>query len=158
PFKFTVALDVVPPTTVVGLSSTLETFGTLIVNFADAVVPEKLAVIVAVVFAETGVVGIEKVTDFEPPGTVTDAGTLAAAELLDSVTTVPPAGATSGRVTVPLEVPPPTKVFGMIISDLVAAVTVMFVLNRIPLLEPLIVTVRLSATLLVITLKVAETD
>lgn len=158
PLRFTVALDEAPPATVVGLSVTREMLGTLIVKFAEAVVPEKVAVTVASVLVATGVVGIEKVAEVAPAGTVTDAGTFAADELLDSVTTTPPAGAACGSVTVPFEVPPPTKEFGIITSDLVDTVTLMFVLRRIPLLEPLIVTVRVSETLFVTTLNVAELD
>lgn len=44
----------------------------------------------------------EKVADVEPCGTVTDAGTLAAAFGLESDTTAPPEGAAAIRVTVPV--------------------------------------------------------
>ena len=55
-----------------------------------------------------------KVALWAPAGTVTLAGTVATPLLLlDKVTTVPPAGATSSSVTVPCEVLPPWAEVGL---------------------------------------------
>jgi len=60
----------------------------------------------AVSLMEVGVFTVpvvtEKVADVAPCGTVTDAGTLAAAFGLESDTTAPPEGAAAVRVTVPV--------------------------------------------------------
>lgn len=64
------------------------------VSVADWVTPPPLAEIVDEVEAVTGNVAIAKVALVVPPGTVTEAGTVATAvRLLVSVTTYPPAGA-----------------------------------------------------------------
>ena len=47
-----------------------------------------------------------------PAATVIFAGTVATELLLDKVTTVPPVGAAAARVTVPVELLPPTTVLG----------------------------------------------
>ena len=54
-----------------------------------------------------------------PAATVTLAGTVAAEVLLlDKEITAPPAGAGALRVTVPVEVPPPTTLVGLKASEL----------------------------------------
>jgi hypothetical protein len=70
------------------------------------------------------------VAEVTPAATVTFTGT-AAAELLllSSVTTAPPTGAASPRVTVPVEPVPPVTVVGFIeINEIVGGVTVSEVL------------------------------
>ena len=52
-----------------------------------------------------------------PAGTVTLAGTAAAALLLESATCAPPAGAGPFRVTVPVEALPPVTLVGLRPSD-----------------------------------------
>ena len=52
-----------------------------------------------------------------PAGTVMLAGTVVAAELSDSETAAPPAGAAALNVTVPVEGLPPTTVDGFVDSD-----------------------------------------
>ena len=54
-----------------------------------------------------------KVVEVRPPGTVTDAGTVRAAELLDSETPTPPDGAAWFSDTVQVEVPPVLNAPGM---------------------------------------------
>lgn len=76
------------------------------------VTPAALAVMVTAVDALTCVVVTVNVALGEPSGTVTLAGTLAAALLLDSATVNPPAGATAVRPTIPCEDEPPTTVVG----------------------------------------------
>jgi hypothetical protein len=62
---------------------------------------------------ETDVVETVKVALAPPAGTVTDAGTRAASELLDSATDTPPAGAGVDRVTPACEEPPPITEVGL---------------------------------------------
>ena len=83
----------------------------LIVKVAERDVPLSEAVITAVVVACTCVVLMLKLLDCEPAGTVTLAGTVAAALLL-VIATVVAAWATAVRVTVPVEELPPVTVAG----------------------------------------------
>ncbi len=52
-----------------------------------------------------------------PAATVTDAGTVAALSLLDSVTTIPPVGAALERVTVPVDGDPPRTAAGLTLTE-----------------------------------------
>ena len=73
---------------------------------------------VAAVDAVTTLVLIEKVVLAAPAGTVTLPGTVAAALLLASVTSAPPAGAGPSSVTVPVEFcRPPVTVVGFTESE-----------------------------------------
>ena len=83
------------------------------VSAAVWVTPPALAVIVADVDAVTALVVIGKVAINDPAATVTFAGTLTAALLLDSPTVNPPAGAAAARRTVPCEAVPPVTVVGL---------------------------------------------
>ena len=78
----------------------------LIVNVAERVMPLKAPLIVAVVEALTVVVLTVKFAEDAPAATVTDAGTVADALLLASVTTVAD-GAAALSLTVPCTVLPP---------------------------------------------------
>jgi hypothetical protein len=69
-------------------------------------------VIVAVVTLATAVVVTAKVAVVEPWATVTLAGTVAEALLLERATTAPPVGAAALSVTVPVEPAPPTTLVG----------------------------------------------
>jgi hypothetical protein len=71
-------------------------------------------VIVTLVEAATLLVVTVKLADVLPALTVTDAGTMAAALLLESVTTVPPAGAAVVRVTVPVDEEPAITLPGFV--------------------------------------------
>jgi hypothetical protein len=82
------------------------------VSTAVRVTVANVAEIVAGVDAVTDVVATVKVALVAPAGTVTLAGTDAALELSDSVTTAPPAGAAALRATVPVEELPPTMLAG----------------------------------------------
>src|SRR5262245_8767252 len=123
----TVAVDVLPPVTLVGLSVkeatvTVVAAGGFTVSVADCVTPPADAEIVTGVVAVTAAVVTVKVALEVPAATVTLAGTEATPVLLlDSVTTVPPAGAGALRVTVPWEVLPPVTVAGLSVSDARAA-------------------------------------
>lgn len=75
-------------------------------------------VMVAAVVAVTENVVTVKDALVEPAGTVTLAGTVAAAVLLlDRLTTVPPPGAAPLKVTVPCEDVPPVTLAGLMASD-----------------------------------------
>lgn len=81
----------------------------------------------------TGTVVIVKVAVFCPAGTVTLAGTVAAALVSDRDTTAPPVGAFPFSVTVPVEETPPTTVAGLMLTvDKAAGVTVRFALRLLP--------------------------
>lgn len=67
-----------------------------------------------------GVVAIENETLNWPAGTVTFAGTGAIALLLAKVTTAPPAGAGSLKVTVPVATLPPSRIDGDALIDRIA--------------------------------------
>jgi hypothetical protein len=69
-------------------------------------------VIVAVLDTLTDVVVTVKVALLAPAATVTLAGTVAAAVLLESETTAPPEGAALVNVTVPVDELPPTTLVG----------------------------------------------
>jgi hypothetical protein len=79
------------------------------------VVPFAKAEMVAVPLAPD-TVAIVKPALVCPAATVTLAGTVAAALLLDNVTTVPPLGAAAVRVTVPVELAPAVTVLGFSVS------------------------------------------
>ena len=77
------------------------------------VTPARTAEIVADVACVTDVVVTVKVALVAPAGTVTFAGSVAAAESSESATTRPPAGAGAVSVTVPVEAPPPITLAGL---------------------------------------------
>ena len=83
------------------------------VRVADFVPP----VIVTSVWALTAVVVTVNVPVFWLAATVTVAGTLASALLLNRLTTTPPVGAGPAKVTVPVEGLPPMTVAGLSASD-----------------------------------------
>jgi len=109
----TVPVEFLPPATVEGLSVKEVRTGGLIVRLAVTVVPFRLAEIVAVELVPTGEVFTMKIPIVLPAGTVTVAGGIAALKLLESFTTMPPAGAGPVSVTVPEEVEPPVNVVGV---------------------------------------------
>ena len=74
--------------------------GGLIVSAAVLLAPARAPVMVALTGEGTDVVETVKVALAAPAGTVTDAGTRATEELLDSATETPPAGAGAERVSV----------------------------------------------------------
>ena len=87
--------------------------GGLTVSVAVLVTPASDAEMVAVVAVAGALVATVKVALVAPAGTVTLAGTLAAAALLDKATTAPPLGAALVKVTVPCEAAPPVTLAGL---------------------------------------------
>ena len=83
------------------------------VSAAVLVTPAKTAEMVAEVEAVTEVVVTVKLALVAPASTVTLAGTVAAVELSENVTTAPPVGAAALKVTVPVEEFPPTTLVGL---------------------------------------------
>jgi hypothetical protein len=112
----TVPVEPDPPVTVEGARPTLPILpgpavGALMVKPAVAEFAE-VAVMVAETVEATAVVVTAKVPLVCPAGIVMLAGTVAAALLLERLTRMPPAGATSLKVTVPVEPAPPVSVEG----------------------------------------------
>jgi hypothetical protein len=116
PLNVTVPVEALPLTTLVGLSESAESVTDAVgvtVRAADLRTPPKVAGIVAVAEAVTDVVATVTLAVVAPAGTVTLAGTVAAAWLLDSVTAAPPDGAAPLNVTVAVEELPPTTLVGL---------------------------------------------
>jgi hypothetical protein len=107
----------------------------------------------------TDVVVTVKLPVVAPAGTVTLAGTLAAALLLDSVTAAPPEGAGALSVTVPVEgLPPPTLAGLRDTAESLTPVdgfTVRVVLRVVPSNEAEMVTVLVATTEPVLIVNVA---
>jgi len=79
--------------------------------------PLRLAVIVAEAWLATEVVFTVNVADSRPAGTVTETGTMASPRLLDSFTTIPPAGAAPFNVTAPVVDNPPVTTLGFKLTE-----------------------------------------
>ncbi len=120
--KVTVPIEDVPPTTAAGetVSCNWPTFVMESVAVADF--EPDVAVITAEVTVETTCVAIVNDAVVAPPATVTNAGTPAAVLLLDWYTMSPPAGAALESVTLPVDVKPPTTVFGLRVRPVAAIV------------------------------------
>jgi hypothetical protein len=110
PFSVTVPVTVtlLPPTTVVDESVTLERLAGCIVREAVVDAVPRVAVIVALELEDTATVVIVKVAVLEPEATVTVDGIVALVLLELKLTAVPPVGAAVLRVTVPVKDVPPT--------------------------------------------------
>jgi hypothetical protein len=118
PVRVTVPIEDEPPRTDAGDRTSDEAAGGVTVNVADrVVVPPAMAEMAPEVDALTGTVVTVKVAVVAPAGTVTVAGTDAAALALDSLTTVPAGGAAMEMVTVPVEDGPPTTLVGLSLRD-----------------------------------------
>lgn len=148
----TVPVDVSAELTRVGLRVSPVIPAGVIVNVAGKDAAPSVAVIVGVSVAATALVVTVALAVVDPAGTVTVAGTEALASLELRLTTVPPVGAATLRVTVAVEEDPPRTEVGdrlrpvratgvaVIVSDLVA---------ELPLNVAVMVVVVLVATGLV---------
>jgi hypothetical protein len=117
PVSVTVPVDDVPTGTVVGFNVSDLNEATDTVRVVVRVVPYA-AVIVTEVEDATPVVVIVKVALLEPAAIATLGGTCATdVLLLCRVTTAPPAGAAPVRVTVPVELFPPTTEVGVRVRE-----------------------------------------
>jgi hypothetical protein len=115
----TVANELPPvPTVEVGLR-VIDAGGCWGVNVTCACVltPFQFAVIVAVVFVVTVLVGMPNEAEKLPGATVTCDGGFTEKESLERVTTAPPAGAWPFSITIPPGCAPPLMVLGLIESD-----------------------------------------
>lgn len=113
PFSVTVPVEGAPATRDVGLRTTEAMSAGLTVMFAVAAICCFTAEIVTGVAAATPSVVTVNVADEAPAGTVTEAGTVAAAMFeLERKTGTPPAGAAAEIVTAPVTSLPPTMVVG----------------------------------------------
>jgi uracil phosphoribosyltransferase len=88
PARVTVPVEVTPPTTVVGLNTTLVTVASVTFNVAVTEATESDAVIVVDPFAATGRLVTVAVPVVAPAATVTVAGTVAVVVLLEARFTV----------------------------------------------------------------------
>lgn len=110
--RVTVPVEVLPPTIELGLSERPVITGEATVRTAVLAKPN-VAVIVAPIFAATGLVLTVNVDEVAPAGIVTDAGTIAAGELEVRETEYPPTAAAPPMVTVPVAVSPPATLVGL---------------------------------------------
>jgi hypothetical protein len=115
--RVTVAVDVVPPTTLVGLIVTDVTAGGLITSEADCEDPLYDATTAADVEVATGSVVTTNVEEVVFAGTMTLAGICAAGLLLVRLMVAPPTGAGPFRVTAPSDVPPLVIIVGFSSSE-----------------------------------------
>ena len=115
--RVTVAVVFTPPATDVLASDRAVTLGGLTTSSVVAVAVSSVALIVAVTEFATCVVPTVNVRLIEPAGTVTVAGTVTPARLLESETTIPPVGALLDNVTVPVELLLPTTLDGATETD-----------------------------------------
>ena len=108
PLSVTVPMEEVPPTTEVGDTVKVVSVGGVIVSVAVCEVPARVPVMVADTVEATGVVVIVNVAEVAPAATVTVEGKVALDELEVRLTTEPLGPAAPLRVTVPVELFPPT--------------------------------------------------
>ena len=114
-------VEELPPTTLVGLTVTAESVGDggggFTPSAANSVVLPRVAESWTVVVLDGNVVMV-KLALVAPAATVTLGGTVAAlGRLLVNVTTLPPAGAGLGSVTVPVEGLPPVTLVGLTVNE-----------------------------------------
>ena len=156
PVSVTVPVELFPPTTDVGVLVSADIVGAFTVSVvvrATPYVPES----VTEVFVATGVVVMVKVADREPAAIVTLAGTCAAdVLLLPNVTTAPTDGAAPLRVTVPVELLPPTTGLGDLLTEDNDAAVIVSVALVLPPRVAVMTEVAVEATPRVVTVKVAD--
>jgi hypothetical protein len=116
PDSTTVPVDVNPPMTEFGARLIASRIGGSIVRLALELTPPIVAVSAATVFTATPCVFTWNVVVELPAGITIEPGTIAAAELLETRTDVPPLSAFPSSVTVPVALAPPLISAGLIVS------------------------------------------
>jgi hypothetical protein len=106
-----------PPTTELGVRVTACRTAGLTASVAVCVCPAKVAVIVEVEDAETAAVLTVNVAEVAPLLTVIDAGTIAQALFEERLTVAVLAPTGDAKVTVPVDIPPPTTLAGDNVSN-----------------------------------------
>ena len=117
PEMATVPVADLPPTTVVGNREMLARAGANTARLVCLVVPDRLALTVAVVVEETPEVVTVKVAEVAPAAILAEAGTDTPVPVADSATTTPPDGATRVKATVPVEDVPPVTELGETLTE-----------------------------------------
>jgi len=153
----TVPVDVPPLVTLVGLRVNEVNTGALIASVAVRVIAPEFAVIVAATEVATAVVFTVNVADVAFAATVTEAGSVADAVVLDRATFTPPDGAGPVKVTVPAEEVPPATLVGFTLTDantggLIVSVTVTTTAPKVALT----VAATVATTGVVFTVNVAD--
>jgi len=157
PTNVTVAVALLPPDTVPGVTVRFERDKGLIESDAPIEEDPNFAVIFAVVTVVTGFVVIENVAEVEPPAIVTDAGTEADPDPLLKLIFSPLAGAAEPMSTVPVELLPPNKELGLKVTEASAGAFTVKVPEELLLPSvALIDAVAFAATATVFTVNVAE--
>ncbi len=139
------------------MSVRLDNVGALIIKSAKWDSEFAIAVMRAVRLDATAAVETVKVTEVAPAGTETDAGTDAAASLLERVTGNPPAGAGLEMTIVAVDDAPPASDVGFSVIELrIGARTMSDALTVVPLRVAVTEFVVSEATLSVIAVNVTE--
>lgn len=155
-FRVTVPVDVPPPRTDVGETTTLVGFGAKRVRAPDLDAPFKVAEMLAVVSATTLTVETVKVADLAPAAMDTEAGTVALDLSEARVTVRPLAGAALLRLTVPVDVPPPRREDGLRVTEVTVGAEIVSAPEAAPTgLVPVMFAVTSEATATVVIVKVA---
>lgn len=156
--RVTVPVVEAPPVTVAGLMARIFIVGavTVSVPVTDIALAVAVIVIVAADWTANEVTG--NVAVDEPPGTVTVAGTVPTAVLLEeSVTTNPPVGALPERVMVPVDAVAPTTDVGLNDTPVTTgAVIVRFALAVVLFAVAVMGTVTFDTTPTVVIVKVVD--
>ena len=132
PLKVTVPVAEVPPPTVDGVTVKLMGVGGLIVILAVAKEMPRVALMVAIELAATGIVVMLNVAVVEPAATVTVVGTVALSVFELRETEIPLVGAGPAKVTMPTEIAPPITGVGATLRP----VTVGGVTVRVTVADP----------------------
>jgi len=112
----TVAVEVRPPVTEVGLKLSSDNFGALTKSFVCTELDPAAASTPTLVSVATGDVSMAKVAEVLPAGTETDAASVATPFVDVSDTSNPPAGAFFDKLTVPVAEVPPTTLAGLTLT------------------------------------------
>jgi hypothetical protein len=121
--------------------------GGLITKDAPSEVGVRSAVMAAFVCVATGWVATVKLPAVAPAGIVTVAGTVAAVWLLLSAIVIPPDGAASAIVTVPVEVAPPNSPEGLSVRlERAGGFSVRVALTELAKVDPVIFAAAWAAT------------